>query len=81
MILFCVYSDIVKFLIKNGANVNDTGGKHCDNITPINDAAINGHFEVVQLLLDTGANPNIASIRVFMCSYLMYIFVSKMKRR
>jgi len=52
-------------LLKHGANINDTGGQYCDNITPINDAAINGHFEAVEIMLDAGANPNIASSQVF----------------
>ena len=57
-------TDIVTFLLNHGANINDTGGQYCDNITPIHDAAINGHFEVVQILLNSGANPNITSVQV-----------------
>ena len=47
-------------LIKAGANVNQQGAG--DKTTPVLVAAINGHFDLVNYLLDNGANPNLASI-------------------
>jgi ankyrin repeat protein len=47
-------------LIKAGANVNQRGAG--DRTTPVLVAAINGHFDLVSFLLDSGADPNLASI-------------------
>jgi ankyrin repeat protein len=47
-------------LIKAGANVNQRGAG--DQTTPVLVAAINGHFDLVTVLLDHGADPNLASI-------------------
>ena len=58
------HPDVVDFLVNNGAHINDTGGELCDNITPINDAATNGHFDVVKFLLRSGADPNIPNAHV-----------------
>ena len=46
-------------LIKGGANINQRGAG--DKTTPILVAAINGHFDLVNYLLDNGADPNMAS--------------------
>jgi ankyrin repeat protein len=46
-------------LIKGGANINQRGAG--DKTTPILVAAINGHFDLVNYLLDNGADPNLAS--------------------
>jgi ankyrin repeat protein len=46
-------------LIKAGANINQRGAG--DKTTPVLVAAINGHFDLVSMLLDNGANPNLAS--------------------
>lgn len=47
--------EIVKLLLKHGANYDDKNGP----ITPLHDASQNGHFDVVIALLDAGANPHI----------------------
>ena len=46
-------------LIKAGANINQRGAG--DKTTPVLVAAINGHFDLVNFLLDNGADPNLAS--------------------
>lgn len=44
-------------LIEHGATVNDRGGKYCEGVTPLHDAASCGHVEVMNVLLQHGANP------------------------
>jgi len=51
-------------LLDHGAAINDPGGIHCDGITPLHDAAVNGQTEVVQLLLDYGADATIIDKKV-----------------
>jgi uncharacterized protein len=46
-------------LIKGGANINQRGAG--DKTTPVLVAAINGHFDLVNYLLDNGADPNLPS--------------------
>src|SRR3954452_10125503 len=48
----------VKALIDAGADVDQRGAG--DPVTPLLIAAMNGHFDLAQLLLDKGANPNLA---------------------
>ena len=55
---------MVEVLLKHGAAVNDPGGIHCEGITPLHDAAVNGQVEVVQMLLDYGADVSIADKKV-----------------
>ena len=50
-------SEIAKLLLLFGADVNDAGGDHCGNVTPLHDASQNGHIETVKLLISRGANP------------------------
>jgi ankyrin repeat protein len=49
-------SEIVRFLIANGANVNAEGDGIND--TPLHHAAWRGNIEAVRLLVDNGAIPN-----------------------
>jgi ankyrin repeat protein len=49
----------VKALIDGGADVNQTGME--DDTTPLNIAAINSQWDVVVLLVQNGADPNIQS--------------------
>ena len=57
--LGCVFvslSDLVSLLLDGGADVNDSGGVHCGGVTPLIDAASSGHMEIVQLLVQRGAD-------------------------
>jgi ankyrin repeat protein len=49
------YNEVIKFLIKRGANPNIR-----DNVgfTPLNDAAYSNNLQCVEILLDNGATPN-----------------------
>ena len=47
-----------------GSDVNDQSGEHCYGVTPLHDAAENGHLEVVKLLLSYGASINFKDSRV-----------------
>ena len=53
-----------------GSDVNDQGGQHCYGVTPLHDAAENGHLEVVKLLLSYGASINLKDCKVCLFSYL-----------
>ncbi len=49
-------TDVVKTLLENGADFDDTGGP--ENETPLFGAAKNGHTDVVKVLLAEGADAN-----------------------
>jgi ankyrin repeat protein len=51
--------EAARALLDGGADVNDTS--RADHTTPLLMAAINGQFDVAMLLVQRGANPNIAS--------------------
>lgn len=53
------HQDIVNALLERGAAINDKGGKSCDGITALHDACVNGCLEVVEVLLDHGAQPTL----------------------
>ena len=48
--------DVVACLLDGGAEVNDCGGDDCVGVTPLIDSASNGHFDIVKLLVQRGAN-------------------------
>lgn len=43
-------------LLDSGAHINDPGGVHCGGVTPLIDAATNGCKDIVELLVERGAN-------------------------
>ena len=49
-----------------GSQVNDQSGQHCCGVTPLHDAAENGHIDVVKLLLSFGASINLKDGKVCM---------------
>ncbi|ODV65138.1 ankyrin, partial [Hyphopichia burtonii NRRL Y-1933] len=53
------HTDVVKYLIKNGADVNKQAIEAGDSETPLMDAAENKHIDTVKVLLDNGANADI----------------------
>jgi len=54
--IFYVFPEAARVLVTKGANVNDPGGAHCQGVTPLHDAAQNGHIEIVRLLVEHGAS-------------------------
>ena len=58
--LYCFKSflppDIVRCLLDAGAAVNDQGGPKCNGVTPLIDAATNGHVAIVRMLVEIGAD-------------------------
>ena len=71
-----IVSEIVKLLLLFGADVNDPGGDHCGNVTPLHDSSQNGHIETVKLLISRGANPLARDAKVLYCRYLYKYFLS-----
>jgi len=57
---------VVEVLLDHGGFINDPGGDHCDGITPLHDAAVNGQAEVVQLLLERGVDVTIVDKKVIL---------------
>ena len=59
--------DIVECLVDAGAAINDQGGAHCNGISPLMDAACNGHLDIVTVLVDKGAQLGLkdANVRFF----------------
>ena len=56
--------DIVECLVDAGAAINDQGGTHCNGISPLMDAACNGHLDIVTVLVDKGAQLDLKDINV-----------------
>ncbi len=52
----------VKGLLKDGADVNYTGDEVTDNTTALIEASRNGDYNMVQFLLDKGADPELSRI-------------------
>ena len=55
---------MVEVLLESNANIDDPGGRDCNGITPLIDAANNGHVSVVKLLIERGADVLIKDQRV-----------------
>lgn len=55
---------MVRLLLDHGALPSDSGREGGNSLTPLHDACFNMHVEVVQLLLERGADPNTRSGRV-----------------
>ena len=53
---FICVIDLVSYLLDSGADINDPGGIHCGGVTPLIDAANSGHMDIVQLLVQRGAD-------------------------
>lgn len=53
------HTEVVKFLIENGADVNKQAKEAGDSETPLMDAAENKHLDTVKVLLENGADPQI----------------------
>ncbi len=49
--------EIVKLLVKNGADINASDLEHCE--TSLHWAVLNSNYSLVELLLELGADPNI----------------------
>lgn len=62
-------SATVEMLLMAGSNANDQSGEHCSGVTPLHDAAANGHIEVVKLLLAHGASINLKDKNVSLLSH------------
>ena len=52
LIIFSGHLDIVKLLVKSGANVNSTTKT---NSTPLRAACFDGHYEIVKYLVEHNA--------------------------
>ena len=59
------HTQIVKYLIENGANVNAKADEAGDSETPLIDAAENKHLDCVKVLLENDADPTIFNIDGF----------------
>ena len=51
-------------LVDAGAAINDQGGTHCNGISPLMDAACNGHLDIVTVLVDKGAQLDLKDTNV-----------------
>ena len=53
------YTDVLQAVISNGADVNATNKK---NVTPLMQACVKGNKDAINVLLNAGADPNIADV-------------------
>lgn len=54
----------MEYLLDHGASVNDPGGVHCNGTTSLMDAAVNGHVDIVSLLIRRNANVTLKNTKV-----------------
>ena len=69
------HTEVVSVLLDAHSNIDDPGGPSCKGITPLIDAAYNGHVDVVQLLVAGGADVMVKdqSVRDFeWCSVMQF---------
>ena len=59
-----LYLGMVELLVQHGADINDPGSKMCKGITPLHDAVLNMHFEVVKFLVENGARVDMKTAEV-----------------
>jgi ankyrin repeat protein len=71
-------TDLVKLLIKNGADVNDNS----NGVTPLYAASRNGNFSIVKILIENGADVNKANndgfTPLFTASHRGYLNIVKL---
>ncbi|XP_071174589.1 tonsoku-like protein [Mytilus edulis] len=48
--------EIVLYLLDHGAAINDRGGQYCGGVTPLIDSGNCGNMEIMDLLIERGAN-------------------------
>ncbi len=58
------FLEIGRILIESGAQVDDPGDAGCEGVTPLIDAATNGHVSVLSLLVKDGADTRITNSKV-----------------
>ena len=56
--------EIASLLLDSEARIDDPGGVTCEGVTPLMDAATNGHQGVVELLVERGADLEIQDTKV-----------------
>ena len=50
------FYDIVAYLLDHGAAINDRGGQYCGGVTPLIDSGNCGNMDIMDLLIEKGAN-------------------------
>ena len=56
--------EIASLLLDSKARIDDPGGVNCEGVTPLMDAATNGHQGVVELLVERGADLEVRDTKV-----------------
>jgi NF-kappa-B inhibitor-like protein 2 len=46
----------VAYLLDHGAAINDRGGQYCGGVTPLIDSGNCGNMDIMDLLIEKGAN-------------------------
>ena len=63
--------ELTRLLLDNQACIDDPGGRKCDGVTPLMDAASNGHEDVVRLLVEKGADLAMKDVKVWVLGFRM----------